>query len=113
MSGIALPLGGEHCSPIDVAEFDGAEMRVGDRITFRAMDHSGDQSREVSVTGELRELYVEKHPSTLRYRPEGSVFAEVLLTSGTWARCWFMRDRPRLASDLEGTIGAAPEGAMF
>ncbi len=98
-----LPLGGEHCTPI--TEHDG--LSVGDRITFR------DAGRPILLTGVIAEMYLEKHPSTLTWRPEGSVFAEVDLLDGGRARCWFNRDRPTPAQDLDGALGASPEGALF
>lgn len=105
MSTMKLPLGGEYCTPIT----DHAGMSVGDRITFLVARIDG----RMSVSGVIRELYLEKHPSTLNWRPDGAAFAEVELDDGRFQRCWFWRDKPYLAGDLDGVVGAAPEGAMF
>lgn len=98
-----LPLGGTYCTPL--AEHDG--ISVGDRITFR------DGGQRSLTTGVVAELYVEMHPNVITREPEGSVFAEVVLVDGGDARCWFKRDKPSLAREIDGTVGAAPEGAMF
>ena len=100
---LKLPLGGQYCTPL--TEHDG--LRVGDRITFR------DAGRPTLLTGVILELYVEMHPNVIITEPEGSVFAEVELVDGANTRCWFRRDRPQLAREIDGTVGAAPEGAMF
>lgn len=98
-----LPLGGRHCTPLD--EHDG--ISVGDRITFR------DAGQRSQVTGVVAELYLERHPNVIIREPEGSVFAEVVLVDGADARCWFRRDKPSRAREIDGSVGAAPEGAMF
>jgi hypothetical protein len=107
MSTMKLPLGGEYCTPIT----DHAGMSVGDRITFLTALH--DPRRDVRITGTIRAIYVEKHPSWVGREPEGRVFAEVDLDGGGEERCWFWRDKPLPASDVDGVLGAAPEGAMF
>lgn len=65
------------------------------------------------ITGTIYALYLELHPNTVHFRPEGAVFAEVDLLDGDAARCWFWRDHPNLAGELDGSVGAAPEGALF
>lgn len=65
------------------------------------------------VAGTIRELYLEKDPNTLGWRPDGAVFAEVDLDDGSEERCWFHRDKPAPAREIDGVLGAAPEGAMF
>lgn len=99
-----LPLGGQFCTLL--VEHDG--LRVGDRITF----YAGGAGRP-RLTGAIRELNVEMHPNVIIREPEGSVFAEIDLVDGADARCWFTRDRPALAREIDGSVGAAPEGAMF
>lgn len=98
-----LPLGGRYVTAI--AQHDG--ISVGDRITFR------DGGQRTLITGFVAELYVEMHPNVIIREPEGSVFAEVVLLDGSHARCWFKRDRPAPAREIDGTVGAAPEGALF
>lgn len=101
---LSLPCGGEYCAPLE--EHDG--IRIGDRITFRAGGR-----HEPLITGTVREMYLERHPNTLSWRPDGAVFAEVDLDVGGEGRCWFARDKPRPAAAVEGALGAIPEGAMF
>lgn len=104
---MTLPLGGEYCTPI--AEHAG--FRLGDRITFLTALHN--PRRDVRITGTIRELYLEKHPNTLHWHPGGAVFAEVDLDDGGEGRYWFERDKPLPARDVDGLLGAAPEGAIF
>lgn len=105
----SLPLGGQHCEAIDRHE----DIAVGDRITFGSVRHEPGRSVPIALTGTVRAMYLEKHPNTLHWRPEGAVFAEVELADGELGRCWFTRDKPYLAGDLDGLAGAAPEGALF
>lgn len=98
-----LPLGGRYCTPLE----EHAGISVGDRITFL------DGGQRSMLTGVVAELYLEMHPNVIVHQPEGSVFAEVLLADGADARCWFKRDKPAPAREIDGTVGAAPEGAMF
>lgn len=107
MNAPKLPLGGQFCEEIESQ--DG--LSVGDRITF--MSALWDSRGDVAVTGIIRVLYLEKHPNTLSWRPEGAVFAEVDLLDGGQERCWFTRDKPALAREIDGSVGAVPEGAMF
>lgn len=100
-----LPMGGEFDTPIN--EHDG--LSVGDRITFLG----GGAQDYALVTGAIRELYLHEHPNATKWSPNGEVFAEVDLLDGSEARCWFTRDKPRIAGELDGAVGAAPEGALF
>lgn len=98
------PCGGDYCTPLT----SHGGLNIGDTITFQ------DGGRPELLTGTIVEIHLEKHPNTLRWRPEGSVFAEVENAEGEWARCWFVRDKPALATALDGVLpGAQPEGAMF
>lgn len=103
MSTLHLPCGGEYCTALE--EHEG--LRVGDKITFH------DAGRPETLSGTIRELYVEMHPNVIIRQPEGSDFAEVDLVDGGEARCWFRRDRPTPAREIDGVLGVTPEGAMF
>lgn len=107
----ALPPPSDYCTQVERTTFDGFEIRVGDRISFGYQEfiRGSDERKALRAVGAITELWEERHPNVRGPR----IFAEVDCDDGIERRAWFLRDKPKPASELEAFVGAAPEDALF